>query len=115
MRKVVYNECFGGFSLSKQAIIRAREISGNNRWGDCLIPGELYEDGTPVSDTLFGGFHPDIERHNPVLVQVVEELGQAANSRFSDLRIAEVQGRYRIDEYDGSETVIEPEDDKYID
>lgn len=50
----------------------------------------------------------DVERHDPALVQVVEELGDKASGRFAKLRIAEVSGPYRIDEYDGFESVETP-------
>jgi hypothetical protein len=46
-------------------------------------------------------------RHDPLLVQVVEELGDEANGLCARLRIVELpKGTlYRIDEYDGSESV----------
>ena len=31
--KVVINICYGGFSLSREAVLRAREISGDPKWG----------------------------------------------------------------------------------
>lgn len=51
----------------------------------------------------------DCPRHHPILVQVVEELGDRASGSCADLRIAEVEGLYRIDEYDGSESVVSPD------
>jgi hypothetical protein len=49
----------------------------------------------------------DLDRTDPILVQVVEELGEKADTLFSDLRIEELEAgtRYRIDEYDGYESV----------
>lgn len=63
-----------------------------------------------------GCFDPySIERHDPILVQVVETLGDAASTSCARLRIAEISGRqYRISEYDGRESVIEPEDQDWI-
>ena len=49
------------------------------------------------------------------LVAVVEQLGVEANGRCADLQIAVVERRYRIEEYDGSETVMEPKDYSFID
>jgi hypothetical protein len=53
----------------------------------------------------------DIDRCDPVLVQVVEELGDAANGRCAKLRVHEVPSgsHYRIDEYDGSESIETPD------
>lgn len=47
-------------------------------------------------------------RHDPILVQVVEELGAKANGVCASLAIAETYGPYRIDEYDGNESVETP-------
>jgi len=50
----------------------------------------------------------EIERNDPALAQVVEELGDRANGSHAELRIFEVSAGtlYRIDEYDGSESVM---------
>jgi hypothetical protein len=47
-----------------------------------------------------------------VLVQVVEELGEKANDSFADLYIVELPAGtvYRIDEYDGRESVMTNDD-----
>jgi hypothetical protein len=50
----------------------------------------------------------NIVRHDSILVQVVEELGEKANGMCAKLAIEEVSGPYRIDEYDGSESVETP-------
>jgi hypothetical protein len=57
-------------------------------------------------------YHRDIERTDPVLVQVVEELGDKANGDYAELRIAELSAGtlYRIDEYDGLEQVCTQDD-----
>lgn len=57
---------------------------------------------------LDGGEH----REDPLLVEVVRELGQAANSYISNLKIVDVpisfaNGNYTIDNYDGIETLHE--------
>ena len=92
--KIVYNSCFGGFGLSLAAIQRYAEIKGV----DYKTVKEYV--------ILRGG------RADPVLVQVVEELGDKANGAYASLQIAEVPAgsRYRIDEYDGRESVMTPDD-----
>lgn len=86
--KVVYNACFGGFGLSDEGKERYAELSGGS-----------------------ADFHDwDLSRHDPVLVQVVEELGDAASGFCGNLQIAEIEGSvYRIDEYDGNESVETPD------
>jgi pyridoxal/pyridoxine/pyridoxamine kinase len=116
MTKIVYNSCYGGFSLSKTAILRYAELKGitlyqrvDDRFkglGDHFSSWYLDEAYTKHwSDR-------DINRTDPVLVKVVEELGTAANGRFAELCIADVPvgTRYRIDEYDGNESVMTVED-----
>jgi len=127
MTKIVYNACYGGFSLSHEAIMRYAEIKGitlytNKKYGFTnyyLCPPEEYdrinaeEQAKPASPGRFIRSNEmyfsdrNVERNDPVLVQVVEELGDAANGRCAKLRIAEVPAgtMYRIDEYDGFESV----------
>jgi hypothetical protein len=84
-----------------------------------LCPPEEYdrinkeESANPVSPDRFERSNNlyfsdrDFERNDPILVQVVEELGDKANGSCAKLRIAEVTAGtlYRIDEYDGFESV----------
>ena len=88
MTKIVYNACFGGFGLSKTAVELYAKYSGIS----------LEEEWR----------HEEIKRTDPVLVRVVEELGEAASGSYADLVIRELPAgtRYRIDAYDGSESVI---------
>lgn len=92
VNKVVYNKCYGGFSLSQEACNRLRELG--------VDPG-------------FQG--RDLPRHLPELVQVVEELKELANGDYADLGVRTLHGdAYRIDEYDGSEGVVEPDQQTWI-
>ena len=88
MTKIVYNGCYGGFGLSDEAEIRYRELTDN------------------INNEDFDVY--DIDRADPILVQVVEELGKKANGNHADLFIAQLPAgtKYRIDEYDGIETVM---------
>jgi hypothetical protein len=51
---------------------------------------------------------PD-ERDDPLLVQVVEELGKEANGKFAELKVVTIPGNveWEIDDYDGYETIEE--------
>jgi hypothetical protein len=98
LTKVVYNIGCGGFSISPEALTRMKELGYT---GDASIYNRY-------------AYLYDCVRHNSILVQVVEKLGKKANSPGSDLCIAQVFGPYRIKEYDGSETVIEPDDYEWI-
>ena len=112
MTKIAYNGKHGGFSISNAALIRAREISGNPRWAGCCLKGETYSDGSKC-DFDFDGHHisdygdDKIERTDPVLIQVIEELGKEANGSCADIRIEDLPAGtfYRIQEYDGLEWI----------
>lgn len=57
----------------------------------------------------------DYPRHDPELVKTVEDLGSKANGSHAHLKIKELKGNlYIIDEYDGSERVVEPDDINWI-
>lgn len=110
MNKVVYNACYGGFSLSREAILLAREMTGDPRWGAPCIKGDKYDDGTEV-DADYGRIRDRVKRHDPILLRVVVELGEKASGKFARLKIQEIKGSiYRIDEYDGMETVVTPDE-----
>jgi hypothetical protein len=51
----------------------------------------------------------DIERDDPVLVQVVQEMGAKSNGTYSQLSVVEIPDgiQWTIEEYDGSEWVAE--------
>ena len=132
MTKIVYNSCYGGFGLSKEACQRYFDIKGQEVWIEddteypslghftvwLVPPNERIERKTSKSmderraynqkHSEQTWYYRDVDRHDPILVQVVEELGDKANGNYSDLAIAEVNGPYRIDEYDGKETVETP-------
>ena len=107
MTKIVYNACYGGFSLSDSAIELYLQLKGfvyvktEGRWGSSFdVKG--WEDF----------YHRDIDRADPILVQVVETLGEKANGDCAKLRIEDIpKGTlYRITEYDGYESIETKED-----
>lgn len=84
--KIVINTCFGGFSLSVAALARYNELANTNV--------EYYY---------------AIERNDPCLVQVVEELGKESYGDYSDLKIVDIPDgiSWYIQEYDGLESIHE--------
>ena len=86
--KVVINGCFGGFGLSDKAMAKYNELAGTNHTGSSYY---------------------NIERNDPFLVQVVEELGDEANDFYAELRVVDVpdEAKWYIHDYDGLESVYE--------
>jgi hypothetical protein len=84
--KIVVNACHGGFGLSPRA--KARYLAEKN----CQSIRDL-----------------DIPRDDPVLVKLVEELGDEAGNLFAELRVVEIPDdvNWYIEEYDGLEWVAE--------
>jgi len=84
--KVVINACHGGFGLSEKALKMYRAKVNN-----------------PDVD------YYDIDRDDPVLVRLVEELGDEVNTRYSELKIVEIPDgiEWTVCEYDGLEWVAE--------
>lgn len=81
--------------------------------------GKSFNDYKQEHDDHYVSGYIDAEgscpRHDPELVKTVEDLGSEANGSHAHLRIKELKGnRYVIDEYDGSERVVEPDDINWI-
>jgi len=94
---VVYNTTWGGFSLSKKAIALLEAVMGEEVDDWDFRPGEKYG------------------RHHPALIWVVETLGSEANGHVAKLAVEKISGsKYRIDEYDGAESVLTPSQMRWI-
>jgi hypothetical protein len=136
--KVVINSCYGGFSLSQEGVMRYAEIKGitlypevDPKWKSMklvtywtcppeertgILPDEKFYEASmeerQASNNAYGSLtlnDRDIARDDPVLVQVVEEMGADANGRCADLRVVEIPDdvEWEIEEYDGKEWVAE--------
>jgi hypothetical protein len=84
--KIVINRCFGGFGLSP-------------------VAEGLYLEATEQEDVLIW----EIPRTDPILVRIVEELGNKAWGGYSELKVVEVPDNveWTIKEYDGMEWIAE--------
>lgn len=120
--KIVYNDCYGGYTLSDKAIDWLSEHgseSTKNFIAQKRIEAKEKEDFSSASQEsidnakfyVMDAVRSFLKRHDPDLVAVVEVLGKEVNGTFSELAIAEIdEDKYFIDEYDGRETVVIPAD-----
>lgn len=96
--KVVINSCHGGFGLSRLATEQFAQRRG-------IELGEWHDEWHGFTE--FDSFN--INRSDPLLVEIVEQLGEAASDKFSRLKVVEVpdEVKWTIKEYDGLEWVAE--------
>jgi len=143
MKKIVINICFGGFGLSKKAILKYLELKGetphfyiqphtedymnsrtyikvseqeylenNSLFGPTVFTKDLGPEFEWVNDDMIRNsyfYDHDIERDDPILIEVVELLGKEANGDYAELRIVEIPDdvEWIISEYDGKERIEE--------
>ena len=132
--KLVINSCYGGFHLSPKALKRYLELKGKNayfykqtkyEYRDGIdeftriddidaIKSDLFINCTTIDYGKVTNTYPSrafedrsIPRNDKHLIQTIEELGEEANTTVSRLTIVEIEnGRwYKIDEYDGYESI----------
>ena len=113
--KVVINQDFGGFSLSKEAfemLLKRKgieyEIVSSTTFG--YLKESFYRKGHAGDDKYYLSDYSYIEnRVDEDLVAVVETLGSAANGPCASLKIVEIpeEVNWYIEEYDGREHVAE--------
>lgn len=126
--KVILNKCFGGFDVSDEAYHLYAKKKGVK-----LYRYQVETDGYHKTDKVDGYgsyFTKDFgdkvadgkdfdwdyclyldegHREDPVLVEVVEELGDKASGFYGKLKVVEIPDglNYVIDDYDGIETLHE--------
>lgn len=114
--EVVYNACHGGFGLSRAAVKKMAELG--SEWAKQMLiedSAEPRDDFSSFKDT-FSLYATKNKldappRHDRIMAQAVRELGsEKASGEFAESVVADVSGnRYRIDKYDGCESVETPE------
>jgi hypothetical protein len=130
--KVVINTCYGGFSLSPLATKRYAELIGR----ECFFYTTNYFDKSYklitieetessffwqafdelITEEMTNAYYAkhnlylsNLERNDPFLIQVVEELGDKSWGKYAELNIIEIPDgiSYKIEEYDGREWISE--------
>jgi hypothetical protein len=88
IRRVVINDCYGGFGLSEEAFERYKQLAG-------------------ITDPIF--LYYDINRDDPYLIKLVREMGDRVNGPCANLKIVEIPAdvAWLIQDYDGIEWIAE--------
>jgi len=139
MAKIILNKDFGGFSASYKAhkLYAKKKFNVDNIYvynfevnHDANLPYKTcYRRSDSAKDSVFncytikdlGEVVHDIfdseyalnldesHREDPILIEIVEELGKEASGRYGCLEVVEIPdelvGNYMIDDYDGIETL----------
>lgn len=134
-RKVVVNRCYGGFSVSEAGIMLYAKLKGLTVYPEkddrfsftsyYIVPPEQREPEPSAEQWHAWSIEEriahnkrgegqeigerDFERDDPLLVEVIETLGDAANGMCAKLEVVEIPADvdWRIEEYDGREWVAE--------
>ncbi len=88
IRRVVINDCYGGFGLSNRGLEEYKKLAG-------ITAKDFYD--------------RDIARDDPYLIKIVKDLGDSAAGSHARLKIVEIPADvdWIICEYDGAEWVAE--------
>jgi hypothetical protein len=132
--EIVINKCYGGFGISHEAIMLYAKKKGiqlfpfidkkpydfkNQKfvaWDGKETPPmnmlhyatqPLTSDGKYIEDSYWGEY--SLERSDPILIEVIKELGDKANGWAAKLQIVEIPDGidWYMDDYDGIESIHE--------
>lgn len=129
--KIILNKCYGGFDVSKEAYMLYAKKKGLelyqyasdfDNFKKCIYKKTNDEalfknyfikdmgDNIEISNEDYKKYNLYLNnehRQDPILIEVVEELGDKASGRFGKLEVVEIPDNcyYKIDEYDGIETI----------
>ena len=122
MNKIVINNCYGGYGVSDTVVTYIMKKLSKSKLE--ALEADYYKEIEEVHDGNFNNwtflehvqYHisEDMARHDPLLVEAVENCAEP-HGFCANLRICEIKGnRYIIKEYDGLESISEPDDIKWI-
>lgn len=82
-------------------------LPSQNNWNDLSMEERRASNEAWSKHSIETG--RELERHDPALIRVIEELGDAADGKCAKLKIVEIPDGtdYCIEEYDGNEHIAE--------
>lgn len=110
VQRVVINTQYGGFSLSREAVLLYLELAGIaytlepqvDRDTQTRLGSKIMVNGKEFYDR-------NIDRDDPALVATVRRLGRESSGEYAKLKVVEIPAGvdWYVEEYDGSEWVAE--------
>lgn len=107
MKKILINKCYGGFDLSSEAkemLLNKLSIPFERKEAEAY--GMIFTNPETGEELCV----EDIDRDNPLLIEVVETLGvEASSGDYAELKIVEIPDDvvWEIEENFGNEWVSE--------
>ena len=111
--KVLVNRCYGGFSLSNEALAEYAKRKGYfTKEGYFSLHVMTTPDADPSKiedNSKFISDRSDDFRTDPIAIAVVEDLGKASDGFAADIEVVEIPDgvEWQIEEYDGKEWIAE--------
>ncbi len=103
--EIILNKCYGGYGLSDEAVRlyltkKNIPIVLNPAYASKYFKYYIVGDDERFSDS-------SISRTDPIIIEVVKELGKRSNDSSAKLEIVSIPDgcQYLIDEYDGMESI----------
>ncbi len=102
-KQVVINQCYGGFSLSKEAqkwiaVRKGISLRHEEKTDTYYVIDYKEHEWETISD--------HVSRDDPDLIQVVLQLGKAANGLHAELKVVDITIDIDINRHDGMESVF---------
>lgn len=102
-KQIVINRCFGGFSLSQEAqkwiaVRKGISLRYEEKTGTYYVIDFKEHEWETISD--------HVTRDDPDLIQVVLQLGAAANGPHAELKVIDITIDIDINRHDGMESVF---------
>ena len=107
--KLVINTCYGGFGLSKEAKLKYLQLKNQVPPETITCQSAAWYDEFQINGKEVEFYDRDLERNDPILIEVVELLGAKASGEYSNLKIVEIPDdvEWYVEEYDGMEHIAE--------
>jgi len=100
--EVLYNGCYGGWEISNEAyeLYNLKMLEKDPTYQPYVKKGDYYYQET----------YKEIERNDPILLQIFHEIGIKMNVKYSKICVETFPKKYEkyywISEYDGLESVV---------
>tara|TARA_B100000131_G_scaffold65199_1_gene61609 strand:+ start:8994 stop:9344 length:351 start_codon:yes stop_codon:yes gene_type:complete len=106
--KIVINTDYGGFAISFDGAERMAELG-------CPVAERKLKEYDEQEGDYWCWHGTEIHRHNPILIEVVEDIGLEASDTAARLEVVKINSKqYYLENCDGLESVMTPKSISWI-